>query len=109
VGQSVMAYSDHYPFFMAGVPTGGIESVPRAMSGRGYWHTKFDTLDKVSLKNLRETSALAARVLLRIAHDENWRAQKRSPESVQTALDTPEHREELAHSARMDTFYKIEK
>ena len=109
VGQSVMAHSDHYPFFMAGVPTGGIESIPRSLTGRGYGHTKFDTLDKVSLKNLRETSALAARLLLRITQDENWPAQKRSPESVQAALDTPEHREELAHAARMDAFYKIEK
>ncbi len=106
VGQSVMAHSDHYPFFMAGVPTGGIEPIPRSLSGRGYGHTKFDTLDKVSLKNLRETSAMAARVLLRIAYDENWQAEKRSPESVQAALDTPEHREELAHIARMDKFYK---
>ena len=105
VGQSVSAHSDHYPFFMAGVPTGGIESIPRSLSGRGYGHTKFDTLDKVSLKNLRETSAMAARVLLRIAYAENWRAAKRSPESVQAALDTPEHREELAHAARMDEFY----
>ncbi len=107
VGQSVMAHSDHYPFFMAGVPTGGIESIPRSLSGRGYGHTKFDTLDKVSLKNLRETSAMAARILLRIAYDENWRAEKRSPESVQAVLDTPEHREELAHTARMDDFYGL--
>lgn len=106
VGQSVMAHSDHYPFFMAGVPTGGIESIPRSLTGRGYGHTKFDTLDKVSLKNLRETSALAARLLLRIAHDDHWPAQKRSPESVQAALDTPEHREELAHAARMDELYQ---
>ncbi len=110
VGQSMMAHSDHFPFFLAGVPTGGIEPVPLlSMVGRGYGHTKFDTLDKVSLGGLREASALAARVLLRIVHNENWQAEKRSPEAVQSVLDTPEHREELAHSARMDAFYKIEK
>ena len=109
VGQSMMAHSDHFPFFMAGVPTGGIESVPRSLAGRGYGHTKFDTLDKVSLIGLREASALAARIALRIAFDENWQAKKRSPEAVQVVLNTPEYQEELAHTARMDAFYKIEK
>lgn len=106
VGQSMMAHSDHYPFFMAGVPTGGIESIPRALEGRGYGHTKFDTLDKVSLENLRGTAALAVRLLLRIAHDDRWQTKKRSPERVQAVLNTPEHQEELAHKARMDELYQ---
>lgn len=109
VGQSMMAHSDHFPFFMAGVPTGGIESVPHSLAGRGYGHTKFDTLDKVSLIGLREASALAARVALRIAFDEHWPVEKRSPQAVQSTLNSPNHQEELAHSARMDAFYKIEK
>ncbi len=48
VGQSVNAHSDHYPFLMAGVPTGGIGSIKPMWRARGYGHTKYDTLDKVN-------------------------------------------------------------
>lgn len=107
VAQSVNAHSDHYPFLMVGVPTGGMGSVgAKGFSGRGYGHTRYDTLDKVTLVNLREAAALAARLALRIAKDEQWPAQRRSLESVQALLDGPEYREEVAYNKRLDAFMK---
>ncbi|MFQ5576103.1 MAG: M28 family peptidase [Anaerolineae bacterium] len=106
VGQSVHAHSDHYPFFMAGVPTGGIEAVQRSLAGRGYGHTQFDTLDKVKLDSLREASALAARLALRLAAEEPWPFARRGEQAVQDILDSPEHREEVAYKARLAEFYK---
>jgi aminopeptidase YwaD len=107
VGQSVSAHSDHYPFLMAGVPTGGIGGVRRkAFGGRGYGHTRYDTLDKVALKGLREAAVFAARLALRIASHDDWPAQQRSPEAVAEVLDSPDNREETEFSGRIRAFYK---
>lgn len=106
VAQSVQAFSDHFPFFMAGVPTGGIESAEKSLAGRGYGHTRYDTVDKVDVKGLREASTLAARLALRIAHADAWPASRRDEAAVQALLDTPQHREEKEFRARIDAFYE---
>lgn len=97
VGQSVTAFSDHFPFLLEGVPTGGMQPVDRPPSGgRGYGHTRYDTLDKAELHHLREASALAARLLLRVASAESWPATRRSQAAVAQLLDKPEYNEERA-------------
>ena len=106
VGQSVNAHSDHYPFLMAGVPTGGIGSIKAASGGRGYGHTRYDTLDKVEMRSLREAAALATRMALRIASAKDWPALRRSQEAVKALLDSPDYREEVALFASVDAFYK---
>lgn len=106
VGQSINAHSDHYPFLMAGVPTGGINQVRRkAFGGRGYGHTAYDTLDKVEERGLREAAVFAARLALRIAHHPAWPAQRRSPEAVAALLDNPDNREETEIFNRIRAFY----
>ncbi len=106
VGQSLSAHSDHYPFMLAGVPTGGIGSLKPGRSGRGYGHTKFDTVDKVSLKGMREAAALAARLAIRMAMMENWPVTRRSQEDVKAILDNPDYREEHELSERVKAFYQ---
>ncbi len=107
IKQSISAHSDHYPFLMAGVPTAGIGSVGGKNSGgRGYGHTRYDTLDKVTLLGMREAAVLAARLALRIASMADWPVQRRSQEAVVAALDTPENREEEALFARVSAFYR---
>jgi Iap family predicted aminopeptidase len=106
VGQSVSAYSDHFPFFMAGVPTGSMQSVKRTMAGRGYGHTAYDTVDKVELKALREAATLAARLALRIASEPAWPAAQREEQAVLELLDSPEYREEQAYRERLRAFYQ---
>ena len=88
VGQKVHAYSDHFPFFLQGVPSshmGDPESLP---SGRGFGHTAYDTLEKVKLENLRRASAVGARIALRCANAEEFPAKRRTPEAVQKIVDT---------------------
>ncbi|MCP5097392.1 MAG: M28 family peptidase [Chloroflexi bacterium] len=110
VGQSVNAHSDHYPFLMAGFPTGGIGSLRRSKSGgRGYGHTKYDTLDKVQLTSLREAAVLSARLALRIATQETWPAYKRSKDDVTAVLDNPDNREETAIFEKIYAFYEANK
>jgi Zn-dependent M28 family amino/carboxypeptidase len=105
VGQSVSAHSDHFPFFMAGVPTGGIQSAERSMEGRGYGHTMYDTVDKVSLTSLREAASLAARLALRMANEEDWPVARRTEETVVELLDGPDYQEEKAFRERVDALY----
>ncbi|KAA3659720.1 MAG: hypothetical protein DWQ04_21460, partial [Chloroflexi bacterium] len=105
VGQTVNAFSDHYPFLLAGVPTGGISEVSRSNSGRGYGHTYYDTLDKVNIRNLREAAVLAARLALRIASQDKWPAKRRSQDEVTAVLDSPANREETAIFKKIKAFY----
>jgi len=106
VGSSVTAYSDHFPFFMAGVPTGGMQTAHSTSSGRGYGHTQYDTVDKVELTGLREAAVLAARLALRLSSEEDWPVAGRSKEAVLELLDTPEYQEEQAYRERIDAFYE---
>jgi Zn-dependent M28 family amino/carboxypeptidase len=105
VGQSVSAHSDHFPFFMAGVPTGGIQSAERSMEGRGYGHTKYDTVDKVDLTSLREAATLAARIALRVSNATNWPVVRREEEAVTDLLDGPDYQEEKKFRASVDALY----
>jgi Zn-dependent M28 family amino/carboxypeptidase len=105
VGQSVSAFSDHFPFFMAGVPTGGMQSAERSLEGRGYGHTQYDTVDKVDLRSLREASALAARLALRMASEEDWPVSRRDEAAVLELLQGPDYQEEQAYRERLDAFY----
>jgi hypothetical protein len=106
--QSVSAHSDHFPFLMAGVPTGGMGSVGgKKAGGRGYGHTKHDTLDKVSLASLREAAALTARLTMRLAAaNENWPVKRRSQEEVRELFEGPEYRDEEEFRSRMRTYYE---
>jgi Zn-dependent M28 family amino/carboxypeptidase len=105
VAQRTSAFSDHFPFFMAGVPTGGMQSADQSLAGRGYGHTRYDTVDKVDPSCLRQASMLAARLALRLASEEVWPASRRPEEAVLELLDTPEYQEEKKLRARVDAFY----
>ncbi len=106
VGQKTSAHSDHFPFFLNGVPTGGMQSVQPSLEGRGYGHTQYDTVDKVDLTCLREASTLAARLALRLASEEEWPVARRDQDAVLALLDTPEYQEERELHARVDAFYQ---
>ena len=105
VGQSVHAFSDHFPFFMQGVPTGGMQQVKRSLSGRGYGHTRYDTLDKVTLRSLREAAAMSARLLLRLASADDWPVNRRSKDDVLGLLDGPDYQEEAEFRKRLAAHY----
>ena len=104
IGQSLNAHSDHYPFMLAGVPTGGIGSLEPKTGGRGYGHTMYDTVDKVERQGMREAAALSARLALRIAAEKEWPARRRSQSAVQAILDSPDYREEQELYAQVKVF-----
>ncbi|RLT34264.1 MAG: aminopeptidase [Chloroflexi bacterium] len=106
IGQSVHSFSDHFPFFLQGVPTSCMERANRRPSqGRGYGHTQFDTLDKIEIGPLRVASERAARWLLRIANEEKWPISRRTKEAAQSLLETPAYRETAELRAQVDAFY----
>ncbi len=84
--------SDHFPFAMNGVPTGGIGQTQLAASalnglvGRGWGHTPADTLDKANPKSLQSAATVTARLLLHTAQAEDWPAHHRAPEQVEQQL-----------------------
>lgn len=104
VGESVSAHSDHYPFLMAGVPTGGMEMVEHDLSGRGYGHTRYDTLDKVGERGLREAAAMAARLAIRIADAAEWPAARRDQEAVAALFDKQQYQDEAAIFAKIRAY-----
>lgn len=105
IAQSVHAHSDHYPFLLKGVVTGGLESVPKGTGGRGYGHTRYDTLDKVSVRELQDAAVMAARLLLRVADAAEWPATQRTPEEVKALFEGPEHAAENAFREAMAAYY----
>ncbi|MFZ1753420.1 MAG: M28 family peptidase [Caldilineaceae bacterium] len=110
IGQSVHSFSDHFPFFVQGVPTSCMERATRRPGGgRGYGHTHYDTLDKVEIGPLRVASERAARWLIRLANAENWPITQRTPEAAQALLDTPAYRETAELRAQVDAFYAARK
>ena len=88
VGQKVHSYSDHFPFFLKGVPSAHIGDPGAPPAGRGFGHTAYDTLEKVKLENLRAASAVGARIALRCANADDFPAKRRNPEEVQNIVET---------------------
>jgi aminopeptidase YwaD len=82
--QSVGPYSDHWPFYLRGVPCGSNGGDPYALNtGRGYGHSKYDTLDKVELSNLREAASNYTRFILRVANVDKWPARRKTQAEIQ--------------------------
>ncbi len=80
-------HSDHYPFVLKGVPTAGMGGGRFAPSIQHFVHMAGDTPDKISLTDLREGAAFAARILLRAASDEHWPRMRRSAAQVRKLLE----------------------
>jgi Zn-dependent M28 family amino/carboxypeptidase len=83
--QRVTPYSDHWPFFLKSVPSGsgGDPEAIRTRTGRGYGHTRFDTVDKVELPYLRLAAANYTRFLYRVANSDEWPAKRKTSEEIQ--------------------------
>lgn len=92
-------HSDHFPFLMAGFPSGTLNSQDSTagMIGRGYGHTEGDTVDKVTLRGLQMGSALAARVAAKMACDENLPMEGYTDTQVREMLEENDQVSVLQH------------
>ena len=83
--QRVGPYSDHWPFFLKGVPcgSGGDPETIRTSMGRGYGHSKYDTVDKVDLEYLRLAAANYTRLMFRVANAEDWKPRRKTQKEIQ--------------------------
>ena len=97
------AYSDHFPFVMSRIPTGSLVSTdPSAnLVGRGWGHTASDTVDKVQPLPLQIAAMLAARIVLRVAADQEWPGRRRTPEEVDQLLEAEGLTEYLRKTGRL--------
>jgi Zn-dependent M28 family amino/carboxypeptidase len=78
--------SDHFPYWLRGVPAASMFARRPAGQGRGFGHTMADTLDKVSEVELRESLMVAARLALRLADHPEAIGRKRTPEELKGLL-----------------------
>jgi Iap family predicted aminopeptidase len=87
--QKVTPYSDHWPFFLKGVPcgSGGDPEASRKKGGRGYGHTRYDTVDKVKMANLRDAAANYSRLVLRVANADEWPGERKSEEEIEAFVE----------------------
>ena len=84
IWQRAGPYSDHWPFFLKGIPTAGMgdPEEARRRGGRGYGHTMYDTVDKADLRAQRECVANSTLAAIRIANADDWPIKHRSQEEV---------------------------
>jgi len=72
IEDKVSVHSDHYSFFLEGVPAACLANSEGASGGRGYGHTAADTFDKVELRDMQESAEVTARLLLRVSNAKRW-------------------------------------
>ena len=78
-------HSDHWPYVQWGVP--GFHLMSETDSeGRGWGHTRADTLDKIESRTLREQSILIADLVVELA-DSDTTIEHRSPDSIAAQLE----------------------
>lgn len=105
VGQKTGAFSDHYPFFLQGVPTAMMGDPHGVNTGRGFDHTAFDTLDKVALADLRDAAAMGARLAYRMSVEEPWPLRRRPGSEVEALMAAEPSLEGQEVRRRMEALY----
>ena len=105
-GQGMSAFSDHFPFFEAGVPTCGMGDVEGVFTGRGYGHTAHDTLDKIKIIDLREASSVLARLLLRISCAKKWPTKRWTDKQAERMMKKDASLEIVKVEADLEKLYR---
>ncbi|MFQ6053360.1 MAG: M28 family peptidase [Candidatus Bathyarchaeia archaeon] len=106
--QRVSPYSDHWPFFLRGVPTGsgGDPEAIRRRTGRGYGHTRYDTVDKVEQGYLRLASANYSRLLFRIANADEWPARRKTQEEIRRFIEDQGYDQTVALAEKVKEYVR---
>jgi len=104
--QGVSPYSDHWPFFLKSVPCASNSDPTKTRSGRGYGHTRYDTLDKVDIKYLHLAAANHSRILLRVANEENWSPRRKTQEEIEAFIEEQGYDRTVALADEMRDYIK---
>jgi aminopeptidase YwaD len=96
---SLSVHSDHFPYFMAGFPSIGLNSrdATAGMIGRGYGHTEADTVDKVNLRGLQSASMIVARLAAAVADDPDFPGESFDQQEVEERLKESKQERFLKH------------
>jgi len=91
VGRSSSSASDHWPFYMQGIPAATLSAYRSpaevARVGRGWTHTSADTIDKVNPKNLKDAAMVLAHSLVHLASEPGEIAEKTPVEEIVARLE----------------------
>ncbi|MCW3979725.1 MAG: M20/M25/M40 family metallo-hydrolase [Candidatus Bathyarchaeota archaeon] len=111
IWQGVGHGSDHWPFFLQGIPTAGMgdPEEARRRGGRGFGHTMYDTVDKTDLRAHRECVANSALAAVRIANADDWPVEHRTQEEIDNLVQRQGYRETLALGEKMKKFLSAKK
>jgi len=91
VGRAMTASSDHWPFYMQGIPAASLSGYRSpsevARVGRGWTHTSADTIDKVNPKNLKDAAMVLAHSLIYLANEPGIIAERTPVEEIVKRLE----------------------
>jgi Zn-dependent M28 family amino/carboxypeptidase len=85
VSPSLNPPSDHWPYVARGVPGCHVRS-DTGDRGRGWGHTHADTLDKLSVRNLREQAIVLTELVVELAGD-GTTVSRRAPSAIAEQLE----------------------
>jgi Zn-dependent M28 family amino/carboxypeptidase len=107
VAENLGLYSDYLPFFIMGVPSSNLSSGDRfqqGRTGRGFGHTRWDTVDKVDMRDMQEAAVAVARIIAKLADMEGDIFKHKTREKVKQILQEKGYDEILKIEQRYPSF-----